>query len=339
MNKVIIIGCPGAGKSTFSRNLRDITALPLYYLDMLNHKPDRTTLTREEFDAKLGEILSRDRWIIDGNYQRTLERRLIAADTVFLLDYPTEVCLEGARERVGKVREEIPWVESELDPEFRQAILDFSANKLPKIYELLEKHGEGKQIVIFKSRQESQIYLDSLKGETRPSPTRADISAISPEYTSRILTAEDVEAIYRLSIGNPMFYKYCPPFVTRESILSDMKALPPRTTYEQKYYFGFFKGESLVAVMDLILGYPNESTAFIGFFMMDKSRQGRGEGTKIIRDCLEFISGLGFGSVRLAFAKGNPQSEAFWRKNGFLPTGIESDEGNYTAVIMERKLL
>ena len=117
-----------------------------------------------------------------------------------------------------------------------------------------------------------------------------------------------------------MFYKYCPPFVTRESILSDMKALPPRTTYEQKYYFGFFKGESLVAVMDLILGYPNESTAFIGLFMMDKSRHG-------------------FGPGRLAFAKDNPQSEAFWRKNGFLPTGIESDEGNYTAVIMERKLL
>lgn len=165
MKKAIIIGCPGAGKSTFSRSLRDITALPLYYLDMLYHKPDKTTVPREEFDAKLGEILTRERWIIDGNYQRTLERRLIAADTVFLLDYPTEVCLEGARKRVGKVREEIPWVESELDPEFRQAILDFAPNKLPQIYELLEKHGEGKQIIIFKSRQEAQKYLDSLKGD------------------------------------------------------------------------------------------------------------------------------------------------------------------------------
>ena len=149
MNKAIIIGCPGAGKSTFSRQLRDITNLPLYYLDMLYHKPDRTTVSRKEFDLKLGEILARDRWIIDGNYQRTLERRLVACDTVFLFDYPTEVCLEGARERVGKVREEIPWVESELDPEFQQAILDFAPNQLPKIYELLKKHGKGKQIIIF----------------------------------------------------------------------------------------------------------------------------------------------------------------------------------------------
>ncbi len=339
MNKAIIIGCPGAGKSTFSRSLRDVTGLPLYYLDMLYHKPDRTTVLREVFDAKLGEILARDRWIIDGNYQRTLERRLIACDTVFLLDYPTEVCLEGARERVGRVREEMPWVESELDPEFRQAILDFSINQLPKIYELLDKHGKSKQIIIFKSRQESQKYLDSLKGATKPPKKRADISAISPGYTSRLLTAEDVEAIYHLSAGNPMFYEHCPPFVTRESILSDMKALPPRTTKEQKYYFGFFEGDSLAAVMDLILGFPDESTAFIGLFMMDKSRQGRGEGSKIIRDCLRFIYGLGYSSVRLAFAKGNPQSEAFWRKNGFIPTGIESDEGNYIAVIMERKLL
>ncbi len=338
MNKAIIIGCPGAGKSTFSRQLRDVTGLPLYYLDMLYHKPDRATVPREEFDLKLGEILARDRWIIDGNYQRTLERRLIACDTVFLLDYPTEVCLEGARERVGKVREEIPWVESELDPEFRQAILDFSSNQLPKIYELLEKHGKGKQIIIFKSRQEAQSRLDSLIAETRLSPNRADISAISSGYTSRLLTAEDIEAIYRLSVGNPMFYKYCPPFVTHESILRDMSALPPRTTREQKYYFGFFDGEGLAAVMDLILGFPNDSTAFIGLFMMDKSRQGRGEGSKIISECLRFILGLGYSSVKLAFAKGNPQSEAFWRKNGFAPIGVESDEGNYTAVIMERKL-
>lgn len=75
------------------------------------------------------------------------------------------MCIEGARERVGRVREELPWVENELDLEFRQAILDFAPNKLPQIYELLEKHGEGKQIIIFKSRQEAQKYLDSLKGD------------------------------------------------------------------------------------------------------------------------------------------------------------------------------
>lgn len=65
LRKVIIIGCPGAGKSTFARILSDKTHLPLYYLDMLWHKPDRTTVERNIFDNKLKEIVLGDKWIID----------------------------------------------------------------------------------------------------------------------------------------------------------------------------------------------------------------------------------------------------------------------------------
>lgn len=75
MNKVIVIGCPGAGKSTFARKLRDFIGLPLYYLDMLWHRPDKTNISREEFDIRLKEILETEKWIIDGNYGRTLETR------------------------------------------------------------------------------------------------------------------------------------------------------------------------------------------------------------------------------------------------------------------------
>ena len=76
MNKVIVIGCPGAGKSTFARALAAATGLELHYLDMLWHKPDKTNITREEFDSALARIMSDDGWIIDGNYIRTLEMRL-----------------------------------------------------------------------------------------------------------------------------------------------------------------------------------------------------------------------------------------------------------------------
>ena len=131
MKKIIIIGCPGAGKSTFARKLKDMTGLPLYYLDMLWHKPDQTNIPKEEFDAHIREILEKDRWIIDGNYQRTLEMRLQKCDTVFLLDYPLEICLAGAQSRIGKKREDLPWIETEFDEEFKQWILDFSENQLP----------------------------------------------------------------------------------------------------------------------------------------------------------------------------------------------------------------
>ena len=162
MEKVIVIGCPGAGKSTFARRLREKTGLPLYYLDMLWHKPDRTNVSAEEFDVCLQKILEQENWIVDGNYLRTLEMRLQACDSVFLLNYPLEVCLEGARARIGTVREDMPWQETELDEEFRQWILDFPRDQLPVIRKLLEKYGDKRNIVIFQSRQEAELYLEGL---------------------------------------------------------------------------------------------------------------------------------------------------------------------------------
>lgn len=161
MEKVIIIGCPGAGKSTFARGLRDRTGLPLCYLDMLWHRPDETNVSREEFDAALGEVLKGKRWIVDGNYLRTMELRLSACDTVFCLDVPMEDCLAGARARIGRPREDLPWVERELDGEFQQWILDFRRDQMPKIEELLERYRE-KNVIRFRSRQEGEKFLARL---------------------------------------------------------------------------------------------------------------------------------------------------------------------------------
>ncbi|MBD5145523.1 MAG: adenylate kinase [Ruminococcus sp.] len=164
--KVIVIGSPGAGKSTFSRRLRDITSLPLYHLDMIWHKPDRTNITKEEFDKRLSEILCTDKWIIDGNYQRTIELRLEKCDAVFLMDFPLDVCLAGAEARVGTKRDDLPWVEDEFDEEFRQWIVDFPNEKLPQIYQMLDKYSD-KNVIIFKSRQEADEYLQKLEKEYR----------------------------------------------------------------------------------------------------------------------------------------------------------------------------
>lgn len=159
MEKVIVIGCAGSGKSEFARRLNAKTSLPLYYLDMVWHRPDKTTIPADEFDEKLKEIVSGNTWIIDGNYTRTLDVRLRNCDTVFFLDLPLKVCLSGAEARIGKIREDLPWVESEFDESFRHWIIDFPNNQLPKIYELLDKYGKDRQIIIFKSREEIDEYF------------------------------------------------------------------------------------------------------------------------------------------------------------------------------------
>lgn len=159
MEKVIIIGCPGAGKSTFARKLKEKTGLPLFYLDMIWHKPDGTNISRDEFDRKIKGIMKKKQWILDGNYIRTLEMRLKECDTVFLLDYPLELCLEGASSRIGKERPDMPWIESELDLEFRQFIVDFPRDSLPKIYELLKKYEKEKELHIFRKREDAEEYL------------------------------------------------------------------------------------------------------------------------------------------------------------------------------------
>lgn len=164
MKKVIVIGCPGSGKSTFSRALHDITGLPLYHLDMLYWNADRTTVPKEVFRERLAETIAKDNWIIDGNYGSTMELRLQACDTVFFLDYPLDVCLDGALSRRGKERNDMPWVEApdDVDEEFVEFIKNYNSESRPVVMELLNKYAD-KEISIFKSRDEADAFLKQMQ--------------------------------------------------------------------------------------------------------------------------------------------------------------------------------
>ena len=185
MRRVLVIGCPGAGKSTFARRLRDAAGLPLHYLDMLWHNPDRTTVTRAEFDERLQRILEEDAWILDGNFARTLPKRLEYCDTVFFLDFPTDVCLEGVEGCSGMKREDMPWVEHEFDEEFRQYIIDFPAERRPQMVDALEDAAARRGVRVHTtSKAELVQALDDVLSGLEVGRARACLTFIMYRYAT-----------------------------------------------------------------------------------------------------------------------------------------------------------
>lgn len=165
-----------------------------------------------------------------------------------------------------------------------------------------------------------------------------DYYKFSEKYTVKRISQNDIEAVLNLCKGNPMFYQHCPPPATEESIFADMKALPDGKSMEDKYYVGYFDKGNLIAVMDFIDQFPNESTAFIGFFMIEASVQNQGIGTGIVEELCHYLKSRGYRHIRLGWVKGNSQSQSFWHKNGFLETGVSYETDGYTVIVAQREL-
>ena len=160
-HRILILGCPGSGKSTFARALAARTGLPLVHLDNIWWRADGTHIPREEFDRALDGLLRGEQWIMDGNYRRTMEVRLRAADTAICLDYPESVCMDGIRARVGQPRPDMPWTERVLDSELVALVQNYARDDRPALLSLLQQYPD-KRSLIFTSREEAARWLSDL---------------------------------------------------------------------------------------------------------------------------------------------------------------------------------
>lgn len=159
MKKIIVIGCPGSGKSTFARALHHKMGIPICHLDTLFWNADKTAVEKSVFRERLTRVLEMNAWIIDGNYASTMEIRMAACDTVFFLDYPTDVCLAGVKARIGKPRGDMPWIETEEDAEFVEFIKGYNKEQKPKVLALLTQY-RHKDIFVLKDRKQADAVLD-----------------------------------------------------------------------------------------------------------------------------------------------------------------------------------
>ena len=163
MERVMIIGCGGAGKSTLARQLGEKTGLPVVHLDKLFWTPGWVSLSREEFDKVHREAIVQEKWIIDGNFDRTMPERIRRCDAVVYLDFSRFACLLGVAKRIltiyGKVRPDMgEGCPERFDWEFLQWVWNFNGSKREKNYRLLDQCCD-KEIYILKNRREVKRFL------------------------------------------------------------------------------------------------------------------------------------------------------------------------------------
>jgi adenylate kinase family enzyme len=166
MERIMIIGCGGSGKSTLARQLGEKLKLPVVHLDQLFWRPGWVSISKDVFDRVHEAALAEEKWIMDGNFDRTIPRRLERCDTVIYLDFSRFACLMGVLKRVlttyGKVRPDMgEGCPERMDLDFLKWVWNFNKNKRERIYGLL-KEAEGVQVIILKNRRMVKKFLSEL---------------------------------------------------------------------------------------------------------------------------------------------------------------------------------
>lgn len=167
MNRVLVIGSSGAGKSTFSRRLADITGLPLIHLDRFFWKPGWVETDKAEWSNTVARALEGERWIIDGNYGGTMEMRLAACDTAIFLDLPRTICTYRVVKRLlvyrrGTRPDMADGCDEHLDLKFIKFVWTYPKRSRPSVIGRLDRIRDSKTVISLRSLREVESFLSQL---------------------------------------------------------------------------------------------------------------------------------------------------------------------------------
>ena len=166
-----------------------------------------------------------------------------------------------------------------------------------------------------------------------------DIRTLSTQFRVRKITEADISPVYRLAKTNARYYEYLGTVPTRESLTEVISELPQGAAKNSKHFVGFYNDDDvLVAVMDLITGYPEADDAFIGWLMVNGEMQGRGIGSGIFADVRASMKAAGYDYLSLGCIENNEEAVSFWKGQGFSPTGEEQTENGYKVIVMARAI-
>jgi adenylate kinase family enzyme len=172
MQRILVIGSGGAGKSTVARELAAILDLPLIHLDAEYWRPGWTKPPAEWWTIRVDALVARPKWVMDGNYGGTLDRRLGRSDAVILLDLPRTVCLWRVLKRwiryVGRTRPDVaPGSPERLTWEFVKWIWNYPSKSLPGILQRLDRTGPDQRVVILSSTRQVKDFLAEVSAERK----------------------------------------------------------------------------------------------------------------------------------------------------------------------------
>lgn len=167
MKRILILGCCGAGKSTLARKITTHLNIPIIHLDQEYWKPNWEETNKEDWNKKVENLITRESWIMDGNYGGTLDIRILRADTIIYLDRSTFTCMNRVLKRIRKYKgttrpDMTEGCPERYDWDFLHYVLSFNIARAPKLKRKIKALQNEKKIYILKSEKQITSFLASL---------------------------------------------------------------------------------------------------------------------------------------------------------------------------------
>ena len=186
--------------------------------------------------------------------------------------------------------------------------------------ELLEVNG------VYRDLYETQ-FRTAIDYESEQGGASLNIETLSSDYDVRRISEADISDVYNLCRTNRRYYRSIKESPSKKRLTEVISELPETADYSQKYFVGFYSGDELYAILDLITGYPEKDDAFIGWFMVDETHHREGIGSQIFADVRAAMKAQGFDHLTLECPTASEDAKAFWESQGFSGTESSEKEG------------